>query len=403
MSFSKPRFEVAHIIAEHRNELETNNKLSAWQKKVFTDLTQCRSAVLGYHKQQCDNASCKHEHISYNSCRNRHCTKCNGVKREQWVANREKDLLPVKYFHVVFTVPDKLNNIFLQAPPDMYKLLFKSAWETIQEFAADHKYLGAKTGMTCILHSWGQNLAFHPHLHCLVPAGGITKNNKWRNTNKDGKYLFPVKALSKVFRGKFCDGLIDLENNGTISLDTPFTPDKKYLHPLYDKPWVVYAKLPLHNAKQVVNYIGRYSHRIAISNHRIKAFDNGKVKFSYLNYRTRKNGVIELSAKEFLQRFALHILPIGFMKIRHYGILSARSKKMALAIARKDLGGYSPVSVTKVKSWQEIFEAKFGRNPELCPKCKKGKLKIIASVSPKNRGSPEVILKPNTNFSTSIL
>jgi hypothetical protein len=244
MSYTRPAFEVAHIIGRYRHSLESRGKLNAQHKKVFTNLQKCRTAALGYHKDKCDNPNCGYEHISFNSCRDRHCPKCNGIRREKWVRLRLEDLLPVKYYHVVFTVPDRLNALFLAQPVIMYNLLFECAWKTIQKFAADHKHLGAKTGMVAVLHSWGQNLALHPHIHCLIPAGGITQNNKWRNTKGDGKFLFPVKALAKVFRGKLTDGLIKLHNQEKIQLEHPFVKDKKYLHPLYKKKWTVYAKLP---------------------------------------------------------------------------------------------------------------------------------------------------------------
>lgn len=398
MSYTKPLFETAEIIRGHRDNLETRGKLSAHQKKVFTNLSQCRTEVLGYHKDRCDNKDCGHIHISYNSCRDRHCPKCNGIKREKWVRMREEDLLPVKYYHVVFTVTAELNPLFLSQPVKMYNLLFASVWKTVKKFGLDHKHLGAQMGMVGILHTWGQNLAFHPHVHCIIPAGGITKNGKWRNTHQEGKYLFPVKALSKVFRGIFSDGLISLDNKGEICLEHKFEPDKKYLHPFYKKKWVVYAKLPMHNPMQVVNYIGRYSHRIAISNHRIKEYKNGRVKFSWFDYRTSKAGVMELDADEFLMRFSLHVLPSGFMKIRHFGILSSRNKSKALACARASLGAGPPAS-KRGMSWEELFRELYGREACICPVCKKGKMVVVESISPKARGSPRPKLQPNYDFS----
>ncbi|MDA3894170.1 MAG: IS91 family transposase [Salinivirgaceae bacterium] len=397
MSYTKPQFEVADIIKKYRNSLEEKTKLSAHQKRVFTNLSQCRTKKLGYHKDKCDNSKCGHTHISYNSCRDRHCPKCNGLKREKWVRMREEDLLPVKYYHVVFTVPDSLNPLFIKHSAKLDGLLFATAWETIKQFGLDHKHLGAKMGMTCILHSWGQNMALHPHIHCLIPAGGITKNGKWRNTAQQGKFLFPVKALSKVFRGKFTDGLIDLDKKEEINLEPKFDPDKKYLHPFYKKKWVVFAKQPMHNPEQVVNYIGRYSHRIAISNHRIKAVDNDRVHFSWFDYRTSKADTMNLSTDEFLHRFSLHILPSGFMKIRHYGILSSRNKTAALACARKFLGAEPPVSM-KAMSWQELFETIYGRKPLACPVCKTGKMVVVEHKRPKCRGSPMKMLSPNYKF-----
>lgn len=376
MNYTRPAFEVAHIIGRNRHSLESRGKLTSHHKKVFTNLQQCRTAALGYHKDKCNNPDCGHEHISFNSCRDRHCPKCNGIRREKWVRLRLGDLLPVKYFHVVFTVPDSLNSLFLYEPEKMYNLLFASAWKTIQKFSCDYKYLGAKTGMVAVLHSWGQNLALHPHVHCLVPAGGITQNNKWRDTRGNGKFLFPVKALAQVFRGKFTDGLIKLHKQGKIHLEEPFIEGKKYLHPLYKKRWVVYAKLPMHDAGQVVKYIGRYSHRIAISNHRIKAIGNGRVKFSAVDYRTSKTVMIDLDAEEFLRRFSLHILPPGFMKIRHFGILSSRAKAKALALARESLHTPQACSI--------LYE----ENVATCPKCKSGKMLLVAVVYPVCRGSP---------------
>jgi hypothetical protein len=398
MSYTKPQYEVAEIIREHRSTLEGKGKLSAHQKKVFTHLSQCRTEVLGYHKDKCDNPTCGHTHISYNSCRDRHCPKCNGIKREKWVRMREEDLLPVKYYHVVFTVPEQLNSLFIDESVKLDNLLFTSAWETIKKFGLDHKHLGAKMGMTSILHTWGQNLAFHPHIHCIIPAGGITKNGKWRNTHQEGKYLFPVKALSKVFRGIFTDGLIALDKKRDIDLECQFDPKKKYLHPYYKNKWVVYAKLPMHNAMQVVNYIGRYSHRIAISNHRIKNVSDGQVNFSWFDYRTSKPDVMVLSAEEFLRRFSTHILPSGFMKIRHYGILSSRNKSEALACARGVLGVEPPISVKGIP-WEELFAQVFGHKAFACPVCNIGTMRVVESKPAKTRGSPPKLLHANYNFS----
>jgi hypothetical protein len=397
--YTRPAFEVAHIIDRYRHSLEERGKLSSHQKKVFTSLQQCRTAALGYHKDKCDNPHCGYEHISFNSCRDRHCPKCNGLRREKWVRMRTRDLLPVKYYHVVFTVPDSLNRLFMEQPVLMHKLLFASAWQTIRQFGADHKHLGAKMGMIAVLHTWGQNLSLHPHVHCLVPAGGITPQGHWRHTRSEGKYLFPVKALSKVFRGKLTDGLIQLNASGQIQLDTPFDPQKKYIHPLYRKKWVVYAKLPMHNPQQVVEYIGRYTHRIAISNHRIKAVENGRVKFSAKDYRTLKVVELDLDAVEFLRRFALHILPSGFMKIRHYGILSSRLKSAALESARESLHAQEPeVLETGSFSAYEWLGKLYGMDSGVCPQCKAGRMRLVAVTYPRSRGSPQDGLSEITCF-----
>lgn len=397
--YTRPAFEVAQIIGSYRHRLEDKGKLTPRQKKVFTSLVNCRTAALGYHKDKCDNPDCGSEHISFNSCRDRHCPKCNGLRREKWVRMRSQDLLPVKYYHVVFTVPDSLNQMFLDYQVLMYNLLFDIAWQTIAQFGADHKHLGAKMGMVAVLHSWGQNLSFHPHVHCLVPAGGITANGKWRNTHSNGKYLFPVKALGKVFRGMFTDALIKLHESGKIQLETPFITGKKYLHPCYKKKWVVYAKLPMHNAQQVVDYIGRYTHRIAISNHRIKSVEGHRVKFSAMDYRTSRVVMVDLEAEEFLRRFSLHILPAGFMKIRHYGILSSRSKSKALSCARGLLNVKIPGELKNSSfSVYEWMIKLYGNNVRICPKCKTGIMKSIFVTYPRTRGSPHEDISENTCF-----
>ena len=398
MRYSKPDYEVADIIRSHRIDIEKSGRLNAHKKKVFTNLSQCRTEALGYHKDKCDSDDCDNEHFSYNSCRDRHCPKCNGLKREKWILYRQEDLLPVKYFHTVFTVPHQVNYLFINHPVIMYNLLFKTVWDTIKQFASDHKHLGAKTGMTCILHSWGQNLDFHNHIHCIIPGGGITPSEKWKNTRNEGKFLFPVKALSKVFRGKFTDELIKLSKKGLISLKDQFDEKRKYLHPFYNERWVVFAKQPMLDAEEVVKYIGRYTHRIAISNHRIKSFKDGKVSFSWFDYRTSKIDEMELTADEFLRRFSMHILPSGFMKIRHYGIMSSRGKKISLEIARCSLNTKAPVSVKGIP-WQELFLIIYGHEHDLCPKCKKGRMKRTASYLPEPRGSPHLKrIKPNFNF-----
>ncbi len=205
MTRQNSNFEIGTIIREHKQALIESGHLNTHKKKVFTNLSQCRTVALGYHKDKCDNPDCAHEHYSYNSCRDRHCPKCNGLKKERWIIDREADLLPVMYYHVVFTVPDQLNKLFIEHPKIMYNILFKASWDTIKQFAVDHKHLGAQSGMISILHTWGQNLSLHPHVHCIVPGGGLTSSNKWKNTKSNGKFLYPVKALSAVFRGKFCD------------------------------------------------------------------------------------------------------------------------------------------------------------------------------------------------------
>jgi hypothetical protein len=283
----------------------------------------------------------------------------------------------------------------------MYNLLFASAWDTICFFARKHKYLGAQMGAIMLLHTWGQNLMRHTHVHCLVPAGGIDARGRWRPCKQDGKFFVHVKQLSKVFRGKFTDGLIKLQQQGIVELEAgPLVPGQKCRHPLYAKKWVVYAKEPLPTSDHVVEYIGRYSHRVAISNHRIKAFGDGKVAFSWVDYRTSNAGVMEIDAGDFLQRFFSHVLPVGFMKIRHYGILASRNKGNTIEMVCGQFGVEPLPKPLKGLGWIEAFELIYGRHPKLCPCCGKGMMVVVETFLPKHRtrirGDPDIL--PNTNF-----
>lgn len=381
---NRPLFEVADIARAHRGQLAENGKLNAHQKKVLTAICNCRTAELGGHKERCSVPGCKHEHYAYNGCRDRHCPKCNGMKREKWVEGRKADALPVPYFHIVFTLPVSLESQCMEHGKEMYNLLFGSAWDTISLFARQHKYLGARMGAIMLLHTWGQNLMRHTHIHCLVPAGGIDAQGWWRECKQDGKFFVHVKQLSKVFRGKFTDGLVKLQQKGIVELDDgPLIPGKKYLHPLYRTKWVVYAKRPLPTSDHVVEYIGRYSHGVAISNHRIKSFENGEVAFSWIDYRTSKPGVMTIGGTDFLQRFVTHVLPAGFMKIRHYGIMSSRNKAACIARVREQFDVEPPVrKPAKVRNWMEDFELFYGRHPKLCPCCGKGIMLVVETIEP---------------------
>lgn len=383
---NKPLFEVADIARAHRGELAEKGKLNAHQKKVLTAICNCRTAELGGHRERCNDPACHHERFAYNGCRDRHCPKCNGMKREKWVADRKTDALPIPYFHIVFTVPAMLEELCLLYGKEMYNLLFASAWETISEFACDHKHLGAKPGAIMLLHTWGQNLSRHTHIHCLVPAGGIDRQGKWRGCKQDGKFFVHVKQLSQVFRGKFTDGLVNFQDNGFVELPGgKMDKNRKYLHPLYKTKWVVYAKKPMPTSGHVIEYISRYSHRVAISNHRIKSFENGQVGFSWVDYRTSKPGVMTLGATDFLQRFTTHVLPVGFMKIRHYGILSSRNKAACIAKVREQFNVEPVEKPQKGRNWMETFELLYGRHPKLCPCCGKGIMLVVETIEPRYR------------------
>jgi hypothetical protein len=401
MTMEKPIFEVADIARAHGHQLIKSGKLIAQQKKVMSAITNCRTAELGGHKEKCTYSGCHFERFAYNGCRDRHCPKCNSLKREKWIADRKADALPVPYFHIVFTLPVSLESVCMKHGSEMYNLLFQTVWETICFFAKQHKYLGAKMGMVALLHTWGQNLMRHTHIHCLVPAGGIDAQGKWRMCKQEGKFFVHVKKLSKVFRGKFTDGLIKLQQQGIIELeDGPLVVNKKYLHPLYRKKWVVYTKAPLPTSDNVVEYIGRYSHRVAISNHRIKAFADGKVTFSWIDYRTSKPGLMPLDADHFLQRFLSHVLPTGFMKIRHYGILASRNKADCIQSVREEFNVVPMAKPTKGLNWIETFKLLYGRHPKLCPCCKKGIMMSISVIEPayriRQRDGPK--LEANASF-----
>jgi hypothetical protein len=378
-----PLFEVADIARVHGCELAERDKLTAHQKKVMTAICNCRTAELGGHKERCNDPGCSYQRYAYNGCRDRHCPKCNGMKREKWVESRKADALPVPYFHIVFTLPASLESQCMKHGAQLYNLLFASAWETIGVFARQHKYLGAQMGMVALLHTWGQNLMRHTHIHCLVPAGGIDAQGWWRQCKQEGKFFVHVKQLSEVFRGKFTDGLIKLQQKGIVELEGgPLVAGKKYLHPLYRTKWVVYAKKPFPSSDNVVEYISRYSHRIAISNHRIKAFAHGKVSFSWIDYRTSKPGVMTIQATDFLQRFLTHVLPVGFMKIRHFGILSSRNKTRCIESISEQFDLAPTAKPIKGRNWMETFEMLYGRHPKQCPCCGKGILLVVVTIEP---------------------
>jgi len=320
-------YEVADILQRNTGRLEQWVP-NLWHLRTLNALSVCRTQALGGHIDVCNNPECGKVNISYNSCRNRHCPKCQGHKREQWIQTREQELFKAPYYHVVFTIPAELNRLCLFKPALVYGLLFKVAWSVISGFAANKKFLGAKSGMIAILHTWGQSLSLHPHLHCIVPGGGLTPSGKWKKVRGHNKFLFPVKAMSTVFRAKFTQELrkqIVIEDNLSKAI--------------FSKPWVVYCKQPFWGPTQVIEYLGRYTHKIAISNHRIKAIENNTVSFTAKDYR--KGGAkktMTMDDHEFIRRFCLHILPKGFTRIRHYGILSSSLKKESVALLQQELG-----------------------------------------------------------------
>ncbi len=358
-------FEVADVLERNRGHISTICA-NTWQARTLHALRKCRTAALGGHIDRCDKVSCNRLHLSYNSCRNRHCPKCQGHKKEQWIRARESELLKAPYFHVVFTLPDTLNELALYEPKKLYGLLFKTAWSVIRDFGANPKFMGAETGMIAILHTWGQNLSLHPHLHCIVPGGGMARSGKWRYAKNGGgtRYLFPVRAMGKVFRALFVQGLRDTFELPTDLYDT-----------LFSKDWVVYCKRPFLGASQVIEYLGRYTHKIAIGNHRIKASGNDGVTFSVKDYRHGgKKSLLRLSDREFIRRFTLHILPKGFVRMRHYGILSSSKKKRLLPEIAAQIGH------VKITIKREALKHR------LCPVCGTGHLVTVMVFD--SRGPP---------------
>jgi len=304
-------------------------------------LALCRTAAMGGHVERC--LDCGHERPSYNSCRNRHCPKCQALSRARWLERESKYLLPVEYHHVVFTLPSELAELALTNAATMYNLLMQSAAETLREVAANPQRLGAQVGVLMVLHTWGQNLHHHPHVHCVVTGGGLSCNARGEVDASPGwvscrpGFFLPVRVLSRVYRGKFLAGLRALHAQGKLKLPallaTSFTA---WLSPLYAKDWVVYAKPPFGGPEQVLKYLARYTHRVALSNHRLVKLEEGRVTFRYRDYAdSRKEKLLTLSAEEFLRRFIMHVLPKGFMKIRHYGLLSSRQREARLQLARR--------------------------------------------------------------------
>jgi hypothetical protein len=344
----RPALEVADIIRAHGLEFQEKFAaiLSPAQKKALRDLARCRTAALGGHVERC--LDCGHERIAYNSCRNRHCPKCQALTRARWLATQAEHLLPVEYYHLVFTLPDELSDLTRTNPTVLYDLLFQAAAATIREVAANPKRLGAVPGLLLVLHTWGQTLQHHPHVHGVVTGGGLSCNAsrlidaspRWVSSRPG--FFLPVKVLSRVFRGKYLAGLRQSHAHGRLRFFGKLAPladaaaFHAFLRPLQEKEWVVYAKRPFGGPAQVLKYLARYTHRVAISNHRLMKLEAGRVSFRYKDYADEhKHKTMTLEACEFLRRFVQHVLPSGFTKIRHYGLLANRFRAERLAICRR--------------------------------------------------------------------
>jgi hypothetical protein len=366
---NRPPVEVADIFrAVGRDFVEKGRRWLTWQHlKVLRAIEHCRTAALGGHVDSC--SQCGHRAISFNSCRNRHCPKCQVNARNTWVKLRADELLPVAYFHVVFTLPHELSALALRNKRIIYGLLFRMCSETLLEIAADPKHLGAQIGFLSILHTWGQNLLHHPHLHCVIPAGGLAPDRSSWISPRRPNFLLPVRVLSEVFRGKFLEGLEEAFRNGELT----FCGNVQHLaHPrhfqrllgqLSRKKWVVYAKPPFGGVEHVLQYLARYTHRVAISNHRLASFDGHQVTFRWKDYaHGNKKRKMTVSADEFLRRFLLHVLPGGFMRIRYFGFLANRCRASSLDLCRKLLGESEPTK-------HESAEPLSAHATWPCPRC----------------------------------
>jgi len=377
----RPHFEVADVFRLHGAAYRRFNRLPAPQLEVMSAIERCRTAALGGHIDECE--ACGHRRISYNSCRNRHCPKCQATARRKWVEAQKQALLPIEYFHVVFTLPDTINALLRWNRRLLLNLLFKAVSETLLEFSERH--LKGEPGITAVLHTWGQTMVEHPHLHCIVTGGALTKDGSRFTTCPTG-YLFPVRALSQVFRGKYCDYLRrayqshQLHGAPALAMLSSAESFTAYLAQLRRKSFVVYAKRPFAGPAQVIEYIGRYTHRIAISNRRITAVDEHTVSFQWKAYRDAERvKVMTLHAHEFIRRFLQHVLPEEFVRIRHYGILANGRRKTKLAQCRALLKANLP-KITNESHNADHVE----RSDEqlLCEKCHLGRMLRREELSP---------------------
>ncbi len=380
---SEHRLELADVFRTHEDDFlaRWGHVLSPQQRRAFRDIRDCRTAVLGGHVEQYD---CGHRVIAYNSCRNRSCPKCQAANRAQWLAQREAELLPVEtYFHVVFTLPQQIGHLALQNAREIYRILFRAVSETLLTIAADPKHLGAQIGFLAVLHTWGQNLHLHPHVHCVVPGGGISPDgSQWINCRKS--FFLPVRVLSRLFRKKFLVNLRKAFQKGKLkfhgeleSLAGP-TAFAALCQKADQVEWVVYAKRPFGGPEQALKYLARYTHRVAISNRRLRSLEDGRVTFEWKDYASgNQSKTMSLEAVEFIHRFLLHVPPSGFVHIRHFGFLANRFRKEKLVLCRSLLAAQGRPTGTSTDS-QAGRDAKIGdQESNHCPICKVGRLIFV--------------------------
>jgi ssDNA-binding Zn-finger/Zn-ribbon topoisomerase 1 len=370
------KLEVAEVFRQHKEKYLLRHRLTAHQHKVLNAILYCRTSANGYHVERCD--KCQHEQEAYNSCRDRHCPKCQGINRNIWVSKRVEEILPVPHYHVVFTLPSHLQELVIHNRRLIYDILFSSSAATLQTFGRDPKWLGGEIGFYGVLHTWGQTLWLHPHVHYIVPGGALSGGGQWISPSYEDKFLFPVRALSKVFRGKFIQLLkaAYYERKFIIPEDRNSLRTPKFFETFIDhlvsRNWVVYCKSPFADAKSVVNYIGRYTHRVAISNARIVSINDSSVGFRYKEKRDQQTEwkTMDLDPQEFIRRFIWHILPTGFHKIRYYGFLANGRRKKYINLIRSLL-----CPLTERTKRAEDFEM-----VAKCPQCGVGQMRTLMTI-----------------------
>jgi Putative transposase/Transposase zinc-binding domain len=382
----RPRLEVADVFRRYGQAYRDQHgaSMSRQQRRVMTAIQVCRTAALGGHLERCDR--CGHERNCFNSCRDRHCPKCQSLARARWIKDRQAELLEVPYFHVVFTVPEEVAAIAYQNKEVVYGILFRATAETLRIIAADPKHLGAQIGFFAVLHTWGQNLLHHPHLHCVVPGGGLSPDGqRWIRCRPD--FFLPVRVLSRLFRRLFLQALQKAFDSGKLQFFGTLEPlhedaaFSELVARTKTSEWVVYAKRPFAGPQQVLDYVGRYTHRVAISNHRIEDIDNGQVRFQWKDYRHGNQcKTMTLAAEEFIRRFLLHVLPNGFQRIRYYGFLGNRHRQEKLEHCRRLLGMSSPDqrSPAAKEDYRDRYEDLTGRSLRECPQCRVGRMVLVA-------------------------
>jgi Putative transposase/Transposase zinc-binding domain len=396
----RPKLEVADVFHRYGEAYRERHgaSMSTAQRRVMTAIELCRTAALGGHLERCD--ECGHERNCFNSCRDRHCPKCQSLARSRWIEDRQSELLEVPYFHVVFTVPKEIAAITYQNKKVVYGILFRVTAETLTTIAADPKHLGAQIGFFAVLHTWGQNLLFHPHLHCVVPGGGPSPDGqRWISCRPN--FFLPVRVLSRLFRRLFLEALQKAFDAGKLQFFGALEPLReclafvRHLARAKTSEWVVYAKRPFTGPQQVLDYVGRYTHRVAISNNRLLDIENDQVRFQWKDYRTGGQvKAMTLSADEFIRRFLLHVLPGGFQRIRYYGFLGNRYRQEKLDQCRRLLGMQMPgppAIPIREQDYRDRYEDLTGCSLRQCPQCQRGRMVLVAILPRFSSCSPVII------------